>query len=513
MVRAHQQKLVAAKPHRKFIVCARGFNHLANMTKHVVAKTHPHLLVDLPYPIDINQQHRQTQVLTMGMSHHLGENFVEEPDRSDAHEVTFPDAKTHPATPSTQHHSRGQKKGSNRHQRSVVPDLIFEDEQHQRAIDLGHLLEHPECVAAETEIHRVTVFLTYRCNLACPYCKTIARSAEELVTRPQKAESHDLVSFEKFISSLRGTPIKHLHFTGGEAAINRQLPEMVRLCKQHHIECVSITSNGTLPPETYLALVDAGIDEIRISLDAADELLGRSLTLRKNAWASAVSTIRTLSEARDQGANFSLIINAVIGVANRHQLDQLVSFFISLAPDDIKLITEVDQRDHLGSFQAAHEKLSAVETLLSTYEQSCFPLLRRKLKTVFSVTSVGLESIQKNPSSPWRCYIPLTERTIDRTHYYPCSVYLRENGDPIGSLDDPQSVQREKLARFVREADCLTDPICSRYCLHCTREFNNVANQHRTKRLRGSSDVPPFNHRAHCRRTRPETVRNNSSTA
>ncbi|HYF50659.1 MAG TPA: radical SAM protein, partial [Planctomycetota bacterium] len=154
-----------------------------------------------------------------------------------------------------------------------MPDLLFDDVREERLEDIRSLLDSPQAIDANAPLHRVTVFLTYRCNLACPYCKTIARTKEELRERPQKGVTFAFEDFEAMFLSHAGTPIRHLHFTGGEAALIRELPRMIRLAKERGTECVSITSNGTLPPATYLAMLDAGIDEIRISLDAADPAL------------------------------------------------------------------------------------------------------------------------------------------------------------------------------------------------------------------------------------------------
>jgi len=44
----------------------------------------------------------------------------------------------------------------------------------------------------------------------------------------------------------------------------------------------------------YLDLARSGLDEIRISLDAADPGLGRALTLRKGAFRACVRTLRAL---------------------------------------------------------------------------------------------------------------------------------------------------------------------------------------------------------------------------
>ena len=355
-------------------------------------------------------------------------------------------------------------------------NLLFEDEQERRLDELGGLLANPEQLGPEEPLHRLTVFLTYRCNLDCPYCKTIARSESELEARPAKRVSHTLASFERLLATHAGTPLRHLHFTGGEASLIPELPEMLRRARAAGVERLSLTTNGTLPASRYLALIEAGLDELRISIDAPDALLGRALTQRRRAWSSSVETLAALSAARREGANFFLIVNAVIGLANRERVVELVRFLLGFAPDDLKLITEVDARDALGSFPGVASAKAELEALIADLPPESMPLLRRKLETVFSPEAVGLETEEAPEGRRWRCYIPLTERTVDGVAYYPCSVYLREGGAPLGPLEDPPELQRQRSADFVQDTDCLQDPICRRYCLHCTRSYNARAN-------------------------------------
>ena len=102
--------------------------------------------------------------------------------------------------------------------------------------------------------------------------------------------------------------------------------------------------------------------------------------------------------------------------------------------------------------------------------------MRRKIATVLSREAIGLEGLSGAAQADFRCYVPLTERTVDATYYYPCSVYLREGGAPLGMLAEPQDMQRAKSAAFVRQGACGSDPICRRYCLHCTKNYNLAAN-------------------------------------
>lgn len=365
-----------------------------------------------------------------------------------------------------------------RSSRSPVPDLIFEDVREERLADIAGLLEEPGAVDDSTPLHRLTVFVTYRCNLDCPYCKTIARSPEELARAPQKRAAHTTASFAKLLATHRGTPIRHLHFTGGEATILPHLPQMIAEARRAGVEWISITSNGTLPLQRWAQLLDAGLDEVRISIDAADAELGARLTGRRRAWSAAVSSLAQLGAERTAGRDFFLIANVVVGEHNRRHLVAIVRFLLERGADDIKLITEVQRKDDLGSFPEVDVVRGEIAALLDSVPATALPLLRRKLATVFAPDGIGTDGVARR-SEGWRCYIPLSERTVDAVSYYPCSVYLREGGAPLGRLDEPIDEQRRRTAAFVQRGDCLDDPICRRYCLHCTREFNEAANRRR----------------------------------
>lgn len=360
--------------------------------------------------------------------------------------------------------------------RSPVPDLLYDEEQEARLAEIASLLRRPEALGPATPLHRLTVFLTFRCNLACSYCKTVPRSAAARAARPQARWTFDLPAFQRLLAAHEGTPIRHVHFTGGEASLVRSLPAMIEHARSRGVEHLSLTTNGTLPPERYLEMVDAGLDEVRVSLDAADPVRGDALTGRAGSWNAAVQTLEALAYNRRAGGRFFLIVNTVVGRANRHLLPRTVRFLLGFSPDDLKLITEVDGRDGLGGFPEAAVVRTELDALLAAYPPGALPLLRRKLRTVFAPDAIGLESERRPARRPWRCFIPLTERTVDARFYYPCSVYLREGGAPMGALSDPADVQRARSIAFVREADCLSDPICRRYCLHCTRSFNVRAN-------------------------------------
>lgn len=354
--------------------------------------------------------------------------------------------------------------------RSAVPDLLFDDVREARLAEAAALLSGARPLDGSTPLDRLTVFVTPRCNLRCAYCKAAHGAATA-----GRGGAHDLHSFARLLDGLGGAPLRHLHLTGGEATLAPDLPAMVRLAKARGAARVSLTSNGACGPARLLPLVEAGLDEARISIDAADPARGEALTGRRGAWARSVASVRALVEARRAGGRCHVVVNTVVGRTNREALDALVAALLALGPDDLKLITEVDGREGLGDFPSAPVVRAGLQALLSARPEGALPLLRLKLGTVFDPAAIGLEGERAEPGRRWRCLIPLTERTVDAAAYYPCSVYLREGGAPIGPLSDPPEAQRTKSAAFTDRANCLTDPICRRYCLHCTRAFNSAA--------------------------------------
>ena len=362
-----------------------------------------------------------------------------------------------------------------------VPDLLFEDVLLAR---VEALADHSETLelGADFPLHRVTLFLSYACNLRCPYCKTIARTPAELDARPEKRVTYTLLEFGRLLDRL-GPTVQHLHFTGGEASIVPGVVEMVTEAKRRGIPHLSMTTNGTVAPARYVELVRAGLTELRVSIDARDAALGARMTGSARAWSKSIDAVKTVAAARDAGAQVRLLVNTVVGNTNRAELAGIVKFLLSLGPDDVKLITDVDARDGLPDFPEYGAVMRELSELVASFPVSRYPLLRRKLKTVFARDSIGLEPTAPSREGPsWRCYIPMTERTVDGVSYYPCSVYLREGGRPIGSLTESAGEQRDKSAQWVRENDCRTDAICQRYCLHCTRVFNDATNRARREK-------------------------------
>jgi MoaA/NifB/PqqE/SkfB family radical SAM enzyme len=104
--------------------------------------------------------------------------------------------------------------------------------------------------------------VTNRCNLLCETCP---RTFEEL--EPPADMGWDL--FTRIVDQAAGLKRAVLHGVG-EPMLVPELPRMIRYLKDRGVY-VLFNTNGTLLREKrFRELIDAGLDELRVSLDAAD---------------------------------------------------------------------------------------------------------------------------------------------------------------------------------------------------------------------------------------------------
>ncbi len=104
--------------------------------------------------------------------------------------------------------------------------------------------------------------ITNRCNLLCDTCP---RTFEEL--EPPADMSWSL--FTRIVDQIPDIGRVVLHGVG-EPMLVRDLPRMIRYLKDRGTYVLFNTNGTLLQPKKFQALIDTGLDELRVSLDAAD---------------------------------------------------------------------------------------------------------------------------------------------------------------------------------------------------------------------------------------------------
>lgn len=365
----------------------------------------------------------------------------------------------------------------------AAPDLIYQEARFARIREIAPYFRE---LAAKPpkRIHRVTLFTTFRCNLSCAYCHTIQNRPRP--GSPEDPVEYTLPLFKRMMDRIEAETIDHIHFTGGEATLVTDLPDMVGEATDRGI-ISSLTTNGTARPDFYRELVRRGLREVRISCDTHVPGQFDADVGRRGAYERVLASIRDLTRLRDEeGMPVHIIINMCVSGDNREELVGLVKQSVALNPDDVKLIPLSQESRELGHFPTRRRIVEDLEEFLAELPQHRFPLLRRKLNTVFARHTWGLDDMVSERLMA-HCFVPLSERTVDAASYYPCPVYVREGGAPLGRLTESFSEQQEKTMAFVRGESCREDPICRINCINCLKVFNLTANALERKRVRGRS--------------------------
>lgn len=132
------------------------------------------------------------------------------------------------------------------------------------AADPRRYFEQIDARAPQAHTAPVCLYLevTNRCNLLCETCP---RTFEEL----EKPADMSFELFRSIVDQVPGLQRAVLHGVG-EPMLVRELPDMIRYLKARGVY-VLFNTNGTLLREKrFRDLIDSGLHELRVSLDAAD---------------------------------------------------------------------------------------------------------------------------------------------------------------------------------------------------------------------------------------------------
>jgi cyclic pyranopterin phosphate synthase len=120
------------------------------------------------------------------------------------------------------------------------------------------------------------ISVTDRCNIRCFYCMP-----EENVRFKPRSEILTFEEIERLVRVLAPLGIHKLRITGGEPLTRASLPILIeRLAAIPGIHDIAMTTNGLLLAEHAMALKQAGLKRLNISLDSLSEETFRRIARR-----------------------------------------------------------------------------------------------------------------------------------------------------------------------------------------------------------------------------------------
>jgi MoaA/NifB/PqqE/SkfB family radical SAM enzyme len=227
-------------------------------------------------------------------------------------------------------------------QKSIIPDLIFSETREDRIRAIGEMYCQKQLwnENASTDLHRVTVFATHRCNFKCRYCN--GPHMNKAISLKDKSDflSRDLSPelFKKLLKDWHSHGLKYIHFTGGEATLNKNLPGFIKEAAKWGM-LSALTTNGSASPEFYRELVLAGLREIRISIDSDDPATFDRIVQVPGAFKRVEKSILELGKMRDrENKNIFMIFNVCLQSFNLEECKNTIKGLLRYKPDDMKML-------------------------------------------------------------------------------------------------------------------------------------------------------------------------------
>src|SRR5574344_1448928 len=126
-------------------------------------------------------------------------------------------------------------------------------------------------VSWDSDLQRCELILTDKCNFKCEYCRGIKKDLQGDLS---------LEEAKHIVNLWADNNLHNIRFSGGEPTLWKDLIELVKFTKsKKSIEHIALSTNGSASIEFYDKLIESGINDFSISLDAccastADKMAG-----------------------------------------------------------------------------------------------------------------------------------------------------------------------------------------------------------------------------------------------
>ncbi|MCK9428970.1 MAG: radical SAM protein [Candidatus Omnitrophica bacterium] len=269
------------------------------------------------------------------------------------------------------------------------------------------------------------IAVTYNCNFSCTYCNKL------------KSEIN-YNNICEFILNNKNT-LHHIQLTGGEPTLYPKLKQLCDFIKKQNIK-LGLSTNGSADFEFYKSL---NIDMFSISLDDYDIDILKTRGY-KNIYKIFTNIIKL---SKINYVNIGLVIDNI----NVNRINDIITYILAMGVNDIKL--SINTKDE-------------VFPKFCNINFNKYPILNYRINRFKQ--GLTMRGLSYNDSS--KCYLVKNDISIVGNYHYPCLVYARENGNPIGLLKN--NIYQDRLNWF-NNHNSNNDIICKKYCMDFKCEFNN----------------------------------------
>jgi len=178
--------------------------------------------------------------------------------------------------------------------------------------------------ARPTAPYRMDLAVTYRCNNDCAHCYNAReRNFPELTTD----------QWFKIIDRLWALGVPHIVFTGGEATLRNDLPELIEHAESNGQITGLNTNARRLADGKYVQkLVDAGLDHVQITVESCDEEIHDRMMRAKGAFRQTTQGLKNALASK-----LYVMTNTTMLRTNVHTISDTLDFLADLGVPTIGL--------------------------------------------------------------------------------------------------------------------------------------------------------------------------------
>ena len=138
--------------------------------------------------------------------------------------------------------------------------------------------------------YRMDLAITYRCNNDCAHCYNAReRNFPELHTE----------NWKHILDQLWALGVPHIVFTGGEATLRNDLPELIAHAESNgQITGLNTNARRLADPRYVQKLVDAGLDHVQITVESCDEQIHDEMMRAKGAFRQTIQGLKNVLDTR-----------------------------------------------------------------------------------------------------------------------------------------------------------------------------------------------------------------------
>jgi hypothetical protein len=293
-------------------------------------------------------------------------------------------------------------------------------------------------VSATSRMQRCEIVLTPRCNFKCAYCRKVGRETT-------------LTQVANVLSLWAADDLVNVRFSGGEPTMWLDLGGVVHLARELGVERVAVSTNGSAPWSCYEHLLEEGVSDFSVSLDACcAEDVARLAGVRSDPLPTICDNILRLT------SECYTTVGIVVTEANRGAVAGTIQLAEDLGVHDIRVISAAQNGGGQGF------------PLLSPATLGRFPILRyRYLRALDGLPVRGAVEAD-------RCYLPLDDSAVTGDEHFPCIIWMREGGAPVGKVGPEMRAERARWSESHRPKE---HPICRANCLDVCVAHNKVCGE------------------------------------